>query len=209
MVIDDSFSYNAICRRRISPARSCYYQPTMTQGTSIMTAKTFFCYCVYPHSCAYTDLRRILEKLQSRTHRPIGVGLVSSGTHSTLLNPRSPSPYGVSGIWPICTCVATGGGSVGSFVAPLCQCQIDRFQESRILVYWPPHPRTRVTVARVKARPPFLRVHDHDRREETNVYSGHGPFPSPSATNLESWHIYSCLRKPATCHLDLGHSSLD
>lgn len=51
------------------------------------------------------------------------------------------------------TCVATGGGSVGLFAAPLCRCQIDRFQESQILIYWPPHPRsTRVTVARVERR---------------------------------------------------------
>lgn len=57
----------------------------------------------------------------------------------------------------------------------------------------------------------FSRVHDHDRQEETNdfLYSGCSSDPLPPTTNFESRHIYSCLRKPVTSRLDLGHSSLD
>jgi hypothetical protein len=60
----------------------------------MMIAKTIFSYCVYPLTCAYTGLRRILEKHQPRTHCPIDVGLLSPEAHNTLINPHSPSPYG-------------------------------------------------------------------------------------------------------------------
>lgn len=69
----------------------------------------------------------------------------------------------------------------------------------------------RVKWLRDLQRPPSARAHNHDRREETNdfLYSGCSLFPSPSTADLASRHIYSCLRKPVTSQLDLGHSILD
>ncbi|KAG2091041.1 uncharacterized protein F5147DRAFT_724274 [Suillus discolor] len=69
-------------------SRSIYYD-----------GQNIFLLCVPAHTGMWPYWpSRTLEKHQSRTHCPIGVGLLSPGTHNTLLNPHSPSPYGVSDI---------------------------------------------------------------------------------------------------------------